>query len=52
MRYFVVDAFADKLFQGNPAGVCVADGPLSEGLMQRIASENESFRDGLFGAPG
>ena len=39
MRYFVVDAFADKLFQGNPAGVCVADGPLSEGLMQRIASE-------------
>ena len=40
MRYFVVDAFADKLFQGNPAGVCVADGPLSEGLMQRIASEN------------
>ncbi|MFR4119465.1 MAG: hypothetical protein ACLT2T_11995 [Bilophila wadsworthia] len=23
----------DKLFQGNPAGVCVADGLLSEGLM-------------------
>ena len=40
MRYFVVDAFADKLFQGNPAGVCVADRPLPEGLMQRIASEN------------
>lgn len=40
MRYFVVDAFTDKLFQGNPAGVCVVDGPLSEGLMQCIASES------------
>lgn len=31
MRYFVVDAFADKLFQGNPAGVCVADGRCPKG---------------------
>lgn len=23
MRYFVVDAFAEKIFEGNPAGVCV-----------------------------
>ena len=40
MRYFVVDAFADKLFQGTPAGVWGEDKPLSATLMQRIASEN------------
>lgn len=40
MRYFVVDAFADAPFQGNPAGVCAVDRPLSEELMQRIAAEN------------
>lgn len=40
MRYFVVDAFADALFQGNPAGVCVTEEALSEALMQRIAAEN------------
>ena len=40
MRYFVVDAFADALFQGNPAGVCVQEAALPAGLMQRIAAEN------------
>lgn len=23
MKYFVVDAFAEKVFEGNPAGVCI-----------------------------
>ena len=23
MRYYVVDAFADELFKGNPAGICI-----------------------------
>ena len=23
MKYFVVDVFTDKLFGGNPAGVCL-----------------------------
>ena len=23
MRYYVVDAFAEKVFEGNPAGICV-----------------------------
>lgn len=40
MRYFVVDAFADGLFSGNPAGICVAERPLDEEMMQRIAAEN------------
>lgn len=40
MRYFVVDAFADALFQGNPAGVCVPGEALPAALMQRIAAEN------------
>lgn len=40
MRCYIVDAFADKLFEGNPAGVCILDEPLSDGLMQNIAIEN------------
>ncbi|WDV46898.1 PhzF family phenazine biosynthesis protein [Clostridiaceae bacterium M8S5] len=40
MKYYLVDAFADKVFEGNPAGVCVLDSPISESLMQKIAAEN------------
>lgn len=40
MKYYVIDAFADKLFEGNPAGVCVLDTPLSDEMMQLIAMEN------------
>lgn len=40
MRQYVVDAFADKLFEGNPAAVCVMETPLPEALMQSIAMEN------------
>lgn len=40
MKYYVVDAFADKVFSGNPAGVCVVENQLDELLMQSIASEN------------
>jgi predicted PhzF superfamily epimerase YddE/YHI9 len=40
MEYFIVDAFADKVFSGNPAGVCVVEEPLSEDMMQNIAAEN------------
>ncbi len=34
-----VDAFTDKPFAGNPAGVCVMDSPMEENLMQAIAAE-------------
>lgn len=40
MKYYVVDAFAEKLFEGNPAGVCIMESWLSDGLMQNIAAEN------------
>lgn len=40
MKYFVVDAFAENVFGGNPAGVCVMEEPLSKEMMQSIAAEN------------
>lgn len=36
---FVVDAFTDKPFAGNPAGVCLLDQPADEGWMQSLAVE-------------
>jgi len=40
MDYYVVDAFADKLFSGNPAGICVLERRVSDEIMQKIAFEN------------
>jgi PhzF family phenazine biosynthesis protein len=40
MKYYVVDAFAEKVFEGNPAGVCVMEQWLTDELMQKIAIEN------------
>ena len=40
MHYFIVDAFTDQLFSGNPAGVCVMDVWPEVSLMQKIAAEN------------
>ncbi len=40
MKYFVADAFADKLFSGNPAGVCLLDEWPEDCVMQNIAFEN------------
>ncbi len=37
---YQVDAFTDKLFHGNPAGVCILDEWLDDDLMQNIAAEN------------
>lgn len=42
MRIFVVDAFTDQPFRGNPAGVCLLEGTAvapSEGWMQHVAAE-------------
>lgn len=39
VRLYQVDAFTDKLFKGNPAGVCILDQKISENLMQNIAME-------------
>lgn len=40
MQYFVVDAFSERTFKGNPAGVCILDQPLPDEVMQQIAFEN------------
>lgn len=34
-----VDAFTNRLFAGNPAGVCVLDGPADTEWMQLVARE-------------
>ena len=39
MKTFVVDAFTDTPFKGNPAGVCLVDSPLSDERMLEIAQE-------------
>lgn len=41
MRYYIVDAFTDQLFGGNPAGVALLDGDTfpNEDLMLKIAAE-------------
>lgn len=40
MKQYIVDAFTDKIFSGNPAAVCVLDNFPSEDIMQSIAAEN------------
>ena len=40
IRYYEVHAFTDRLFAGNPAGVCLLDEKLPDDLMQEIAREN------------
>jgi PhzF family phenazine biosynthesis protein len=39
VRAFVVDAFADKAFRGNPAGVVLLDAPADAVWMQQVAAE-------------
>ncbi len=40
LAYWVVDAFTDRTFSGNPAAVVLPDAALSDELMQSIAAEN------------
>jgi len=40
MRCYFVDAFADRVFEGNPAGVCVMESWPSDELMHSVAIEN------------
>jgi PhzF family phenazine biosynthesis protein len=36
---FIVDAFAERTFQGNPAAVCPLEAPADEAWMQSVAGE-------------
>lgn len=40
MKYYVVDAFTEELFKGNPAGVCLVDEFPTDETMTNIAAEN------------
>lgn len=40
MKQFIVDAFTDKIFSGNPAAVCVVENFPPEKVMLNIAQEN------------
>lgn len=40
IKQYIVDAFTDRVFQGNPAAVCVLDTWIPEGQMMDIAGEN------------
>src|SRR5450756_2032776 len=39
MKYYIIDAFTDKLFAGNPAAVCLLQEPLADEVMASIARE-------------
>lgn len=40
MKCYIADAFAEKVFEGNPAGICVLKKWIPDHLMQNIAGEN------------
>ena len=40
MKQYIVDAFTNKVFGGNPAAVCVMDEWVGDELMMKIAAEN------------
>ena len=40
MKQYIVDAFTDKVFEGNPAAVCIMEKWLPDDVMQKIAIEN------------
>lgn len=48
LRYFQVDAFAARAFEGNPAGVCQLEDWLPDELMQAIAAENNLSETAFF----
>lgn len=48
IRCFIVDAFASKPFQGNPAAVCPLDQWLNDAAMQNIAAENNLSETAFF----
>ncbi len=48
IKIFQVDAFATKVFSGNPAAVCPLEEWISDELMQKIAAENNLSETAFF----
>jgi PhzF family phenazine biosynthesis protein len=46
--FYQVDAFTDRLFGGNPAGVCPLDNWLPDEIMQNISMENNLSETAFF----
>ncbi len=46
--YYQIDAFTDRVFAGNPAGVCPLDAWLSDEMLQSIAAENNLSETAFF----
>lgn len=48
LRQYQVDAFATRLFEGNPAAVCPLEGWLQDEVLQAIAEENRLSETAFF----
>jgi PhzF family phenazine biosynthesis protein len=48
LKLYQIDAFAEKVFEGNPAAVCPLESWLPDGVMQDIASENNLAETAFF----
>ena len=48
LKLYQVDAFAEKVFEGNPAAVCPLDEWLDDAILQRIAEENNLSETAFF----
>ena len=48
LRQYQVDAFARRLFEGNPAAVCPLDEWLDDAVLQAIATENNLSETAFF----
>ena len=49
---YQIDAFASRLFEGNPAAVCPLDNWLPDSVMQSIAAENNLSETAFFAPEG
>ena len=52
LKMWQVDAFAAKVLEGNPAAIVPLDAWIDDGLMQRIANENNLAETAFFVAKG
>lgn len=48
LRQYQIDAFTDRVFEGNPAAVCPLEYWLDDALMQAIAAENNLAETAFF----
>ena len=48
LKMYQIDAFAQKIFEGNPASVCPLDEWIEDSLMQKIANENNLSETAFF----